>query len=118
MALTTCPKCGEKVSTNAEKCVHCGEVLNTQVNIDTNLAVENTYNWYLKYSKIIMVVAIVLAVIIVLVSLILMIDSDMLSLYLLPISVVLIGWGILFAKEAEWKAYTLKSLHEINTKKK
>ena len=118
MALTTCPKCGEKVSTNAEKCVHCGEVLNTQVNIDTNLAVENTYNWYLKYSKIIMVVAIVLAVINALVSLILMEDTDTLSLFMLPISVVLVGWGILFAKEAEWKAYTLKSLHEINIKKK
>ena len=32
--------------------------------------------------------------------------------------VVVIGFGIIYAKDAEWKAYMLKSTHEINKKMK
>lgn len=37
MALIPCPKCGESISDKAEKCVHCGAVLNETENITPEL---------------------------------------------------------------------------------
>ena len=118
MALTTCPKCGEKVSTNAEECVHCGAELNTKMEIDQNIEIEKVISWHLKYARSVMAIDIFLAIIIVIVSLVMIGDTDGLSLFYLIGAFLVVGWGIFISKGFEWKAYLLQQTFEINKKMK
>ena len=111
MAVTTCPECGANVASSAKKCPECGKSLINET-ID-DVAIHKNISWYLRYSKIMVVLSVIAAAVCIIWGL-----ADEYVMWLIPCGIVVLGWGILYSKEAQWKAYMLKSTHQINKKMK
>ena len=128
MVLVKCKKCGNDISTNAEKCVHCGTPVEQLLNVDDVLVQtvsksdlgsgeEKNYNFFFKLAKVIRILLFILAG---LVALVFFIASEGYDEALMICGVVsgifLVLVAILSTPFIEWKAYMLKNLYELNKK--
>jgi len=117
MATNTCPNCGEKVDTKTDFCTKCGAALKGVDNKDS-VAIQRTVTWFLKYARHITSICMCIGCIMIVVGIMMMGDETPGAATVIFGGVVVIGFGIIYAKDAEWKAYMLKSTHEINKKMK
>jgi len=106
---TKCPNCGSNIASSAKKCPECGKTLVSESFED--IGINKTVNWYLIFSKIVIVLSVIAAGVLIVWGI-----ADEYVIWLIPCGIVALGWGILYSKEAQWKAYMLKSTHEINKK--
>ena len=117
MAIINCPNCGEEVLSNSTNCPYCGEKLSYKRASKKNDDIENTTNFFLKYSKTIKIICIIFSVVFLIMGILMMEDSDGISIVIgLISSFIVIGLGIFLEKSFKWKAYMLKNTYEINLK--
>ena len=71
-------------------------------------------SFYLRYASTVKVVFIIFAIITFIASLIMIDESDSNSLFGIPISIALVGEGIILCNNFKWKAYILQNTYETN----
>ena len=118
MALIKCKNCGKDISSNAEKCVHCGAINETQKTIINGVnGTEKNINFFLKLSKICKNICFAFAGILMLIGLFgLVCGAFVVFILCLIPSVMMVVIALLSTPFLEWKAYMLKQLYELNMK--
>ncbi len=118
MALIKCKNCGKDISSNAEKCVHCGATNEMQESIINGVnGTEKNINFFLKLSKICKIICFAFAGILMLIGLFgLLCGAFVVFLICLIPSAFMVIVALLSTPFLEWKAYMLKQLYEINMK--
>lgn len=113
MALIKCQNCGKEISTNSERCIHCGTKLKDEVrtkNVIVDIDTENNIKKLNTISNVIVFLMFVSASIILITTFIapspIMIILFILCLLLAYVSPVFL----------KWQALVLKNLYEINRK--
>lgn len=110
MTLLKCKECGKEISSNAEKCVHCGFKLKTKKEVD---GIEKNIKFFLTLSKIIKRVFIPLAVILILVAFLCFRRHEDVILLSVFIGIGLIFMGLLLPPFLKWKVYVLQILNDM-----
>ena len=118
MAVKKCPNCGEKLETESDFCPYCGASTNPDNTLE-NKEITKVVNWFLQRAQSISTLSLTFGILMMVVGIMALgSDNPTEGVITLVSAFLFIGWGIIYAKEAEWKAYVLKSLNDINKKTK
>lgn len=121
MALIKCGKCGKEISSNAEKCIHCGTAIDkTQkeivcIDYETEMTIEKL-NKIADISKSLCLIGGILLIVFAFIMLVSIeeINGSLISLFVFGVfSIVMAYVQPIFIKH---KAMILKNLYEINKK--
>ena len=118
MALIKCNNCGNEISSNSDKCIHCGTSIQIDRNtkpIITDYETERNIKKLNTIASIMSVIFAICAFITLIAGIALIIDEEGGIIYIV-LSVLLFIGGIFGSIFINWMALMLKNLYELNRK--
>lgn len=118
MALVKCKECGKEVSAKASSCVHCGAALKSAADVKSTNDIEKNIDFFILWANAVRIITIIAACIVAVGSLLAASNAEDMSFFvvgLIAAGLILLSTKILENK-IRWKAYMLKSIHELNMK--